>query len=428
MKTLTLVSIPAVLVSADMAFAQSRFLLNDRTNDAVFAVVDANGNGVIDEPGEVQLVFNLTNAAGTPGLDNPSCLAVRPDGLAVLGDQGSGRIYLFRDWNRDGDCLDVGESWVAADASNASSVSFAFPTGAAFGPAGELYIVNAGNAFGNDAVYRLIDLNQDGDFQDAGEVEVFIGAAFFGPGNGGYSPQEIIFGSGLPLSGYFRNSSAGLHGVYRFFDANNDGSCDDASEVSQFWVAGNAAGITPSAGFAIEPDLFRPGAVYLLQTATGSVDQLLRLQDLNNDQDAMDAGESEVVWSTAESGFTNIDVVSLTDGRVLITDNSGKRVIVLTDLDNDGLFNNTNERQTYFANSSLLVGDIRQAAAAPRPCRANCDNSTGSPLLTANDFQCFLNAFAAGSFYANCDSSSGTPLLTANDFQCFLNAFAAGCP
>jgi hypothetical protein len=61
------------------------------------------------------------------------------------------------------------------------------------------------------------------------------------------------------------------------------------------------------------------------------------------------------------------------------------------------------------------------------PCYANCDGSTGSPLLTANDFQCFLNKFAAGASYANCDGSTGTPALTANDFQCFLNKFAAGC-
>ncbi|MBX3377237.1 MAG: hypothetical protein KF678_09580 [Phycisphaeraceae bacterium] len=60
-------------------------------------------------------------------------------------------------------------------------------------------------------------------------------------------------------------------------------------------------------------------------------------------------------------------------------------------------------------------------------CYPNCDGSTGTPLLTANDFQCFLNKFAAGATYANCDGSTGTPSLTANDFQCFLNKFAAGC-
>jgi hypothetical protein len=60
-------------------------------------------------------------------------------------------------------------------------------------------------------------------------------------------------------------------------------------------------------------------------------------------------------------------------------------------------------------------------------CYANCDNSTTVPLLNANDFQCFLNNFAAGSSAANCDGSTSVPILNANDFQCFLNRFAGGC-
>ncbi|MBX3378002.1 MAG: DVUA0089 family protein [Phycisphaeraceae bacterium] len=60
-------------------------------------------------------------------------------------------------------------------------------------------------------------------------------------------------------------------------------------------------------------------------------------------------------------------------------------------------------------------------------CYANCDGSTGNPLLTANDFQCFLNKYASGDPYANCDGSTGTPALTANDFQCFINKYAGGC-
>ncbi len=67
------------------------------------------------------------------------------------------------------------------------------------------------------------------------------------------------------------------------------------------------------------------------------------------------------------------------------------------------------------------------AVGAPEPCYANCDGSTLAPVLTANDFQCFLNAFAGGQAYANCDGSTLAPVLTANDFQCFLNAFATGC-
>ncbi len=64
----------------------------------------------------------------------------------------------------------------------------------------------------------------------------------------------------------------------------------------------------------------------------------------------------------------------------------------------------------------------------PANCYANCDGSASAPILTANDFQCFLIKFAAGDTYANCDGSLSAPMLTANDFQCFMNAFATGCP
>ncbi len=60
-------------------------------------------------------------------------------------------------------------------------------------------------------------------------------------------------------------------------------------------------------------------------------------------------------------------------------------------------------------------------------CYANCDGSSAAPTLNANDFQCYLNKFAANNPYANCDGSTATPTLNANDFQCFLNKFAAGC-
>jgi hypothetical protein len=69
--------------------------------------------------------------------------------------------------------------------------------------------------------------------------------------------------------------------------------------------------------------------------------------------------------------------------------------------------------------------DMRLLFSVAESCYANCDGSTGNPLLTANDFQCFIDKYAANDPYANCDGAGG---LTANDFQCFLNAYAAGCP
>jgi hypothetical protein len=78
------------------------------------------------------------------------------------------------------------------------------------------------------------------------------------------------------------------------------------------------------------------------------------------------------------------------------------------------------------SNATTLV--VATAGCSPAPCYANCDASLTPPLLTANDFMCFLSAFVAGHSYANCDGSSTQPLLTGNDFQCFLDKYVAGCP
>ncbi len=425
-----------VLAAAGLAMcagdvsAQTRFVLADRTNDSLWAVDDLNGNGIIDEPGELVLMFNSANAAGTLGISNPTSLGVRSDGLVMYCDQLATKIYMMKDLNRDGDCQDIGESWIAAEAGNAAGVNFAFPTGAAFDPLGVAYIVNAGNGFGNDAVYRLVDLNGDKDFQDPGEIIEYVGTGFFGPGNGAYSPQELVFDptATSPVVGYVHNSSSGLFGVFKFKDADGNGRADDAGEVTAYWDLTGSSGVTPGAGFALELDAARPGSMYVQQTATGGVDQVVRLTDLNGDGDAQDAGEAVLVYSTAEAGFTAIDLVSLANGQLLITDNSGKKVYVLTDLNLDGLFTGAGERAVFFANSTLMVGDIRQGSPIARVCVGNCDLSTVAPVLNVNDFQCFLNAFAAGDMSANCDSSTSPPILNVNDFSCFLNAFAAGCP
>ena len=73
------------------------------------------------------------------------------------------------------------------------------------------------------------------------------------------------------------------------------------------------------------------------------------------------------------------------------------------------------------------IGTISVVASCGGVCYPNCDGSTSTPLLTANDFTCFVNAYAAQQSYANCDGSTGSPALTGNDFVCFINAYATGC-
>jgi len=380
----TFVSLAVLLIIATAASAQSRFILNDRTNHEMWRGVDANNNGNINDPGELTLYFSGANASGTLAPSNPTCLDIGLNGFVVMGDQGNRNVYLLRDLNDDGDVQDAGESVVFADATNLSGISFAFPTGVAFDSLGRIYITNAGNSFGNDGIYRLVDLNGNGTAQDAGEITEYVGAPFFGPGNGAFSPQEIFFDADDAL--YMHNSSSGLFGVWRFRDLNANGRADDAGESNVFWDSTNAAGTPANAGFAIEPDRARAHSMYILQTGSGSVDQLVRLTDLNNDGDAQDPGESAIVWSTAESGFTNIDCVSLYNGDVLITDSSGKRIILLHDANGDGDFMDVGERTDYYTNPGSLMGDVRQVSILPVPGDVNRDG-----LRDLSDIDAYVN-------------------------------------
>jgi outer membrane protein assembly factor BamB len=83
------------------------------------------------------------------------------------------------------------------------------------------------------------------------------------------------------------------------------------------------------------------------------------------------------------------------------------------------------------AQSLLFQGNytaVEYVSSGAPFCYANCDESTTLPVLSANDFLCFLNKFVAGDSYANCDGSIPPWSLTAGDFQCFLYKFAGGCP
>lgn len=80
---------------------------------------------------------------------------------------------------------------------------------------------------------------------------------------------------------------------------------------------------------------------------------------------------------------------------------------------------------------ALPVGEVMEFDNVEfRTSRGNCDGSTATPHLTANDFQCFINAFASGDPYANFDGSIAMPAVNANDFQAFMSAVAMGsqCP
>jgi hypothetical protein len=185
MKTHGLIIIGAsTLILNAPAQAQNQFIMPDRDSDAVFRAFDFNNDGVISDPDEIFPWFNSDNAEGTPAPMNPSALAISTCRDVVMGDQQVQAVYRFIDLDGNGDALGKDESIVFSGPGNSLGLSFAFPTGVAFDSQCTTYVVNAGNAFGPDAIYRLIDLNGDGDaldqVGDVHETDYYVGVPVFG--------------------------------------------------------------------------------------------------------------------------------------------------------------------------------------------------------------------------------------------------------
>jgi len=421
-----------LLCASGPAAGQINILVGDRGSNRIWRFTDVNNNGIIENPAEVFPWFEACNAEGTIGIENPNALFIRSDGLVAAGDQPLHQWYFFQDLNNDGDAKDMGESRVVTGLGNASGVSTYFPTGGAFDSMGRLLIVNAGSASGPDSVHRCVDLNANNNFYDPGEMTDFITTPVFGPDNGPYGPWEMVMTPGD--IGYLRNSIAGLYGVFRFSDSSPvNGRADDQGEFTPYWTLA-ASGFTPLSGFAIEPDKSRPGSLYVQQTAPGSNDQLIRITDNNGDLDANDPGEAVLVFSTVEANFISIDILCLPNGDVLMSDNSGLRIIRLHDEDGDGLFTSQGERTDIFVSNGSWVNEVRQLVLLPNlPDPPQCgsadfngDGDTGTDL----DIEAFFAALGGdrcctcGSADFDADGDTGTDL----DIEAFFRVLAgASC-
>jgi len=122
------------------------------------------------------------------------------------------------------------------------------------------------------------------------------------------------------------------------------------------------------------------------------------------------------IWSTPGGAANTVDTVE----NVFVQNPAAgvwKVEVIATQIVQDARLETPGVTDADFA----LVVVAGPLVVPPPVCYADCDGVGG---LTANDFSCFLNAFANGQSYANCDGVGG---LTANDFSCFLNAYANGC-
>jgi hypothetical protein len=342
----------AILVGAAGASAQPAkldqriggVLVGDLSLDAVYLTRDMNGDGDADDPGEATVYYDGSNASGAPAPNSAFTIFQARDRAVYVGDGSADAVLRLVDLNGDRDAQDAGEAsiWFSADG-NAGGLDLATPNGVWQADDGAVYIVTAGTSTTVDAIYRTVDLNDDGDAEDAGEATVwldtqtlvpdssafelvFIGAAAYFTDPQGGAPDAVIraedssgdgtiqadelgvfvdetsvgIGTSLVTDGtslYVIDSAAGaLRSLTRLTDLDGSGAIDQPNETEEVWneslvPAGLELGSSFGAGIG-------PGGEVMIGSAGADIrDNMFRLIDMNGDGDFLDAGET-IAWAT----------------------------------------------------------------------------------------------------------------------------------
>lgn len=308
----------------------------DSGNDACWRLSDFNQDGDFNDPGEVTSFYS--DLVGAFAWTNPAAVGAAADGTVYVADTSTDVVYALRDGNGDGDANDPGEATVFLDNTNAGGFVMQTVNGIHFDVLGRMYLTNANTTSpaAPDRIARVQDLNGDGDANDAGEVFDFYTVPNSVTPVGVSIPTKSVIGPDLCV--YYTEVGTGAaypKGVYRLNDLNQDGDCNDPGEAAMFWTPpvattpfywglavdqqgwfyvsdhstnekvwrakdlnGNGAieateqtlyYQTPASTWweiAVRDD----GAVFLCESQTP--DRVTRLVDLNADGDALDAGES----------------------------------------------------------------------------------------------------------------------------------------
>ncbi|WP_299671862.1 Ig-like domain-containing protein [uncultured Roseobacter sp.] len=326
-------------------------LVADQRKDQLLLLRDLDGDGTASSADETRVFFDATNESSlTEPTGNVFTVHQAADRSVFIGDGSSDTVYRLTDRNADGDAQDAGEAVVWFSAENAGGLSTVTPNGIAEGPDGAIYIANAGTtSTPQDAIYRTVDLNGDGDANDAGEATVWLDVqtiidtavpfdlsfdgnlAYLNDLNGAATdvifriedlnadgviqPTEVTdfisddmnFGAPVDIS-----SAVGINGslytvtwfpdadeilkVYRLTDLDGSGQIDSVFEATEVWNANFMPGAIPAdIGFSIAADA--EGSLILTANSFGGDANVVKLTNLNGDGDYFDADETSLFGS-----------------------------------------------------------------------------------------------------------------------------------
>ena len=432
MHTAARLSLVSGLAIATPAFAQSAFVVfvHDQSSDEILRMQDLNNDGDAHDPGEVSVFFD--DGPPTTGVDNAQGLvALDPWTLLATDNFAPDNIVYLQDLNKDGDAFDIDENSVWFSGLLPSGGSMTNPAALTPRPDGSFFLLdnNTLDTSVPEAIYILDDLNNDNDVDDPGEITLF----------------HELSPAGVSTAATFDVAQDNAGNVYTLdiSDPNQIESIDrvDASgatrttwlDSSDLFALTNLVLVSTVAELEHIPD---SDEIIFGANALGGGQRILAAVDTNDSNTIDLAREVRLLWSedSHADGFSTgspRDFFRLPDGRLLWTDGLNDRVMMLTDLNSDGDFNDLGETTVYFDAETATLNGL-PSLSLPLSIAATVDDACiadlAEPFGTLNffDVSAFINAYTNQEPAADLAAPFGT--FDFFDVSAFVNAFGAGCP
>lgn len=448
--------------TADVVFINDRPIQMGMEQDQLIRLVDIDNNNSYQDANEL---VELYNEAVPAFIRN---VAFRVEGGATVGywTNTKPNDVLFRgaDTDSSGTLDQVTPFYTFTGFGLSGTSSTQGPKGVAVGPNGAVY---ANLDFPGGDLLRFVDLNGDGDAEDAGEAENWISNASFGsytvPGLTG--PVSVGTQNILRLAPYGNDGvllyTTGFgaskdEAVYSARDLNGNGSVLDAGELQLFFngsggiadlpknpdffngtfpVLEIANGTTPSQPFYARLDLLATSVeggietYYFASTSSntgtfafningqGVNGLIFRAQDLNLDGDVNDGGEVTMFYDGSSTGLMSDKMdkvlgIGFEDDSLYVTYLFGNAVVVgrLTDLNSDGNAMGANEFQPFLwdANNYGIVDPFVGGLPFVNTATALPRNSFANYTITGTGCSPWGNVPVA--------TGTGIPRLGTSDF------------
>lgn len=333
----------------------------DQDLDAVFRLSDDNNDGDAADPGETSRFYDDAADPVTGTGNAQGVLALSANEVIVTDNFAPVNMVRLRDLDGDGNAFGLGEATVFFSGALPGGLAMTFPTNLTRGADGALYFYE--NTVLDpalpDAIYRLEDLNADGDVDDAGEVSLVAITAAVGENDVSAFDVEVPYDG----AAYFLDTKED-DDIRRLYSIDESGEAVVvlAGDSLWQWTQDDEELIL---SYGSHETSWLPSTGEVLITAGRIGDRTQHILALNPGIDGVVTApiETRLLWDDAaddapDTGTLN-DLFALENDQLIATDALNDRVLLFTDSDADGDYNDTGEVRAFYD------ADLAETAGQP---------------------------------------------------------------